>query len=196
MYLIPPVRNAPNLLSWYKTAGNRGWTSTETMLSNLKTLVSALLGLSTAVFGPAEDLEMRAQPKGIDVSSHQGVVNWGTVVANGVSFAYIKATEGTGKYCGALVTRSTDISRQATRTLPSPPSTLVPPRPASSVVATTLLALISPPVPLKPTTLPPTVEVGVTMVSLSQVPLTSNVRIMHVSTSSIHQLNTCHLSDR
>lgn len=80
------------------------------MLSNLKVLVSAFLGLSATIFGPAEDLEMRAQPKGIDVSSHQGVVNWNSVVANGVSFAYIKATEGTGEYDGALVARSTDIS--------------------------------------------------------------------------------------
>lgn len=36
------------------------------------------------------------QPKGIDVSSHQPNVNWGSVKANGVQFAYIKATEGTG----------------------------------------------------------------------------------------------------
>ena len=80
------------------------------MLSNLKALVSALLGLSAAIFGPAGDLEMRAQPKGIDVSSHQGVVNWNAVVSNGISFAYIKATEGTGKYDGALVARSTHTS--------------------------------------------------------------------------------------
>jgi len=72
--------------------------------------VSALLGLSTTVFGPVEDLEMMAQPKGIDVSSHHGNVNWNAVVANGVSFAYIKATEGTSKCDGALIARSTDIS--------------------------------------------------------------------------------------
>jgi len=110
VYPVPPVQNAPNVLSWYKASGNRGWTSTETMFSNLKALVSALLGLSTAIFGPAEDLDMRAQPKGIDVSSHQGIVNWNAVVANGVSFAYIKATEGTGKYDGVLVARSIHIS--------------------------------------------------------------------------------------
>jgi len=54
---------------------------------------------STAAFGAAvgstEHLAKRAQPKGIDVSSHQGDVNWNTVTANGVSFAYLKATEGT-----------------------------------------------------------------------------------------------------
>jgi hypothetical protein len=37
-----------------------------------------------------------AMPKGIDVSSFQPSVNWNTVKANGVTFAFIKATEGTG----------------------------------------------------------------------------------------------------
>src|SRR5437762_13610368 len=31
---------------------------------------------------------------GIDVSSHEGSVDWGKVAADGMSFAYIKATEG------------------------------------------------------------------------------------------------------
>ncbi|KAJ7269566.1 glycoside hydrolase family 25 protein [Mycena rebaudengoi] len=39
--------------------------------------------------------DKRAQPQGIDVSGHQPGVNWATVKANGVTFAYIKATEGT-----------------------------------------------------------------------------------------------------
>ncbi len=34
--------------------------------------------------------------KGLDVSSYQGNVAWSTVKSNGASFAYIKATEGTG----------------------------------------------------------------------------------------------------
>ncbi|KAF9287124.1 hypothetical protein BGZ68_002227 [Mortierella alpina] len=34
--------------------------------------------------------------KGIDVSGYQPNVNWAQVKANGVQFAYIKATEGTG----------------------------------------------------------------------------------------------------
>ena len=33
---------------------------------------------------------------GIDVSSHQKTINWGDVADSGVSFAYIKATEGSG----------------------------------------------------------------------------------------------------
>ena len=37
-------------------------------------------------------------PKGIDVSGHTTGVNFESVKANGVSFVYIKATEGTGAY--------------------------------------------------------------------------------------------------
>ncbi|KAG7095345.1 hypothetical protein E1B28_006106 [Marasmius oreades] len=40
-------------------------------------------------------IEKRANPQGIDVSSYQPNVNWAQVKANGVSFAFIKATEGT-----------------------------------------------------------------------------------------------------
>ncbi|KAK7044879.1 secreted hydrolase [Favolaschia claudopus] len=55
------------------------------------------------------DLAERAQPQGIDVSHFQATVNWANVKASGVSFAYIKATEGTtfidstfsSKYTGA-----------------------------------------------------------------------------------------------
>ena len=42
------------------------------------------------------ELAKRAQPQGIDVSGYQPSINWATVKANGVTFAYIKATEGTG----------------------------------------------------------------------------------------------------
>ena len=69
------------------------------MLFNLGAFASAFL-ISVA-FGAAvegqEYIGTTAQPKGIDVSSHQGTVNWNTVAHNGVSWAYIKATEGTSK---------------------------------------------------------------------------------------------------
>jgi GH25 family lysozyme M1 (1,4-beta-N-acetylmuramidase) len=38
---------------------------------------------------------LAAMPKGIDVSGYQPNVNWNTVKSNGVTWAYIKATEGT-----------------------------------------------------------------------------------------------------
>ncbi|KAJ7109630.1 glycoside hydrolase family 25 protein [Mycena crocata] len=39
--------------------------------------------------------ERAMQPKGIDVSHFQATVNWATVKSNGISFVYMKATEGT-----------------------------------------------------------------------------------------------------
>ncbi|KAJ7665936.1 glycoside hydrolase family 25 protein [Mycena polygramma] len=56
-----------------------------------------------------KDVTKRAQPQGIDVSHFQANVDWATVKANGISFVYIKATEGTtfldpsfsSKYSGA-----------------------------------------------------------------------------------------------
>ena len=73
------------------------------MLFGLKALASALL-LSTTAFGVAvEHLVKRAQPKGIDVSSNQGSINWKNVADKGISFAYIKATEGTSESRGMPV---------------------------------------------------------------------------------------------
>ncbi|KAG8943110.1 hypothetical protein FRC04_003190 [Tulasnella sp. 424] len=62
----------------------------------LITLVTlATVGFASVL--PAIDetslLQKRAQPEGVDVSAHQRNVNWASL---DVSFAYIKATEGTG----------------------------------------------------------------------------------------------------
>jgi len=43
----------------------------------------------------AIQVEWVTQTPGMDVSSHQGTVNWSTAKANGAVFAYVKATEGT-----------------------------------------------------------------------------------------------------
>ncbi|KAH9074239.1 glycoside hydrolase family 25 protein [Lactarius deliciosus] len=43
----------------------------------------------------ASPLVKRAEPQGVDVSHFQGSIDWNAMAANGVSFAYIKATEGT-----------------------------------------------------------------------------------------------------
>lgn len=40
-------------------------------------------------------VEWVTQTPGMDVSSHQGTVNWSAAKANGAQFAYVKATEGT-----------------------------------------------------------------------------------------------------
>ncbi|KAH6912010.1 putative N,O-diacetyl muramidase [Coprinopsis sp. MPI-PUGE-AT-0042] len=58
-----------------------------------------LLSLAVAVLAaPAEtgNVTKRAAPQGIDVSGWQPNINWNTVKAAGVQFAYIKVTEGTG----------------------------------------------------------------------------------------------------
>jgi len=56
--------------------------------------ISFPLVLASAVFA-MPTLVSRTVPKGIDVSGFQPNVDWKTVKANGISFAYIKATEGT-----------------------------------------------------------------------------------------------------
>src|SRR5580704_9691377 len=38
---------------------------------------------------------MAQRPRGIDVSSFQGSINWSSVKGDGISFAWAKATEGT-----------------------------------------------------------------------------------------------------
>ncbi|KZT20844.1 glycoside hydrolase family 25 protein [Neolentinus lepideus HHB14362 ss-1] len=53
-------------------------------------ILVALVGATSVLGAP---FEKRAQPQGIDVSSYQGNVDWSTAKANGVTFAYIKATE-------------------------------------------------------------------------------------------------------
>ncbi|KAI0367681.1 glycoside hydrolase family 25 protein [Pilatotrama ljubarskyi] len=61
----------------------------------MKLSTAALLSLAVAVASASPILEKRANPKGIDISHFQGTVNFNTVKANGISFVYIKATEGT-----------------------------------------------------------------------------------------------------
>lgn len=61
--------------------------------------LQSLVSLALAVVAVhASPLVKRADPQGIDVSDYQTSVNWSTVKSNGGSFAYIKATEGTGGY--------------------------------------------------------------------------------------------------
>jgi hypothetical protein len=60
-------------------------------------------GLAASAVPLEGTLDKRASPSGIDVSHYQGTINWNTVKANGVSFAFIKATEGTSGYRGCYV---------------------------------------------------------------------------------------------
>lgn len=66
------------------------------MFSFLKSHIALVaFSLSVTTFA-LPTLDKRADPKGIDVSDFTTGVNFNTVKANGVSFVYIKATEGTG----------------------------------------------------------------------------------------------------
>ncbi|KAI0739124.1 glycoside hydrolase family 25 protein [Daedaleopsis nitida] len=61
-------------------------------------LTTAFLALAAAITASSASptpLSKRAAPKGIDISHYQGTVNFNTAKANGISFVYIKATEGT-----------------------------------------------------------------------------------------------------
>lgn len=60
-------------------------------------LFTAIVVSANPVESEVHEFQRRDAPQGIDVSSHQGDIDWGAVKGRGVSFAYIKATEGTGK---------------------------------------------------------------------------------------------------
>ena len=69
-----------------------------TMSLKLIALAAALFacGGTTAIAFPAH--VKRANPQGVDISHYQGTVDFDTLVSNGLSFVYIKATEGTCQY--------------------------------------------------------------------------------------------------
>lgn len=59
---------------------------------------TATLGMGVAAHDGVGSLprdNRAAQTEGVDVSSHQGSVNWSTLWGSGVKWAYAKATEGT-----------------------------------------------------------------------------------------------------
>ncbi|KAI0332835.1 glycoside hydrolase family 25 protein [Cubamyces sp. BRFM 1775] len=61
----------------------------------MKFPTAALLACAITVANASPTPQRRASPQGIDISHYQGTVNFNTVKANGLSFVYIKATEGT-----------------------------------------------------------------------------------------------------
>src|SRR2546423_11084013 len=57
----------------------------------------AIVGLALCFFGiwiPNAPSRSQYPVRGIDVSHHQGKIDWSGVKASGIQFAYIKATEG------------------------------------------------------------------------------------------------------
>ena len=59
-------------------------------------IAAAALAVMAATSATAATSAIPSGPRGLDVSSHQVNVNWSAAKANGASFAYVKATEGTG----------------------------------------------------------------------------------------------------
>jgi GH25 family lysozyme M1 (1,4-beta-N-acetylmuramidase) len=55
----------------------------------------SVAAVATAVVGLSAGSAQAATTPGIDVSHHQGAINWASVRGAGIRFAYIKATEGT-----------------------------------------------------------------------------------------------------
>lgn len=82
--------------------------------SSLKSPIALALGIlsifpQTTLAVPV--LSKRADPKGIDISDFTTDVNFNTVKANGVSFVYIKATEGTSKLIYSKPTESDGLTK-------------------------------------------------------------------------------------
>jgi lysozyme len=72
------------------------------MIRRLVTAVVAIAGVALILFGlcffgvwiPNEPSRSKYPIRGVDVSHHQGDINWSAVRDSQISFAYIKATEG------------------------------------------------------------------------------------------------------
>ena len=87
--VILPIESSPAVDS--QTAGPSR--ATQWLGSLVRSVVALAAGALTVAGLPTV---AAAQPSGIDVSSFQSGVNWNTVASSGVSFVYVKATEGTG----------------------------------------------------------------------------------------------------
>ena len=95
----PVIRNGSELLTTLRPGGYKATLEVSAFfvykhfadLFNMKLLAALALALAAVQATPVK----RANPQGIDVSSYQPNINWPQVAANGVQFAYIKATEGT-----------------------------------------------------------------------------------------------------
>lgn len=74
--------------------------------------VFALLSAGACDDLPTAALPAEGPPAGIDVSHWQGTIDWNAVAANGVEFAFIKATEG-GDYVDPRFAANWDGARQA-----------------------------------------------------------------------------------
>jgi GH25 family lysozyme M1 (1,4-beta-N-acetylmuramidase) len=68
--------------------------------SRVRALTGSILAVLAAMYCTVTALDASAEvpdtrPNGVDVSSHQPTFDWPRAAAEGISFAYVKATEGT-----------------------------------------------------------------------------------------------------
>ncbi|MGH3494242.1 MAG: GH25 family lysozyme, partial [Sciscionella sp.] len=94
-----------NALGWASTPAAAGRSSnagvTHPELDHLGSTVAAHEPVRSVDRAQAQTYTVRTQSAaatvaGMDVSGHQGSVDWHTAYGNGARFAYVKATEGTG----------------------------------------------------------------------------------------------------
>jgi lysozyme len=64
-----------------------------------KTSLALLLALSAALIAPASPASAGTKAPGIDVSRFQGTIDWPTVAASGIRFAFVQAARGNGTDC-------------------------------------------------------------------------------------------------
>lgn len=83
-----------------QTIGERGLVVKARFRFCLLLSAAALVAVAALVFFGVLPLnappENRYPVRGVDVSAHQGVIDWPTLAAQGVEFAFVKATEGSG----------------------------------------------------------------------------------------------------
>lgn len=174
--LYPSFANLPVLRFDIKEGTKVGDMTRTAMLSYLKALVSAVFLSTVAPGSPVKapghfETNTQSLTRGIDVSIAQPSIDWNNVVANQISFAYIKATEGSSKSDRNPPLQSAHIPFQP-RARPSSSSTMV--HPVSDLFAahiTKPFPIVNRPLALRrPNIFFLKEEPGPTMASLSQVP--------------------------
>jgi len=70
--------------------------STPSVSGSSPTAVGTADATASATARPSPTRTRPPRVRGIDASHHQGPIDWPAVAGNGIAFAYLKATEGTG----------------------------------------------------------------------------------------------------
>jgi lysozyme len=84
----------------------------KTVIFGLSLAGLTLVGIGYLYFRSYEPDRARFPLRGIDVSHHQGMIDWSKVAADDVAFAYVKLSEG-GDHRDSQYTRNVDGARTA-----------------------------------------------------------------------------------